>query len=67
MKKSGPMRDCAKLLVSLHSTIGGEKLKVVHRKYSDPQKGAVAVLPPAKYLMPESSSSDTRVLKGLDK
>nr|AAC61889.1 cyclin [Lupinus luteus]AAD31790.1 mitotic cyclin B1-3 [Lupinus luteus] len=61
------LMDCAKLLVSFHSTIGGGKLKVVHRKYSDPQKGAVAVLPPAKYLMPESSSSGTRVSKGLDK
>ncbi|KAE9599744.1 hypothetical protein Lal_00045794 [Lupinus albus] len=47
------LMDCAKLLVSFHSTIGGGKLKVVHRKYSDPQKGAVAVFPPAKYLMPE--------------
>ncbi|XP_019458931.1 PREDICTED: G2/mitotic-specific cyclin S13-7-like isoform X2 [Lupinus angustifolius] len=54
------LMDCAKLLVSFHSTIGGGKLKVVHRKYSDPQKGAVAVFPPAKYLMPESSSG-TRV------
>ena len=49
-------RDCARLLVSFHSTVGNGKLKVVYRKYSDPQKGAVAVLPPAKYLLPEGSS-----------
>ncbi|KAE9586304.1 putative cyclin [Lupinus albus] len=32
------------LLVSFHSTIGGEKLKVLYRKYSDPHRGAVTVL-----------------------
>uniref|UniRef100_A0A0R0KI65 B-like cyclin n=1 Tax=Glycine max TaxID=3847 RepID=A0A0R0KI65_SOYBN len=32
-------------------------LKVVYRKYSDPQKGAVALLPPAKNLLPEGSSA----------
>jgi len=50
-------RDCAKLLTSLHSCAGNEKLKVVYRKYSDPLKGAVAVLPPARYLLPEGSAS----------
>lgn len=34
-----------------------EELKVVHRKYSDPQKGAVAMLPPAKNLLPEGTVS----------
>ncbi|XP_027351983.1 G2/mitotic-specific cyclin S13-7-like [Abrus precatorius] len=47
--------DCAKLLVSFHSTAGNSKLKVVYRKYSDPQRSAVAVLPPAKNLLPEGS------------
>ena len=34
-----------------------KKIKVVYRKYSDPQKGAVALLPPAKNLLPEGSSA----------
>ncbi|KAL1338356.1 hypothetical protein HN51_033011 [Arachis hypogaea] len=50
------LMDCAKLLVSFHSNVGNGKLKVLYRKYSDPQKGAVAVLPPAKYLLREASS-----------
>ncbi|KAL1291731.1 hypothetical protein HN51_060258 [Arachis hypogaea] len=50
------LMDCAKLLVSFHSNVGNGKLKVLYRKYSDPQKGAVAVLSPAKYLLPEASS-----------
>ncbi|KAK7274731.1 hypothetical protein RIF29_15828 [Crotalaria pallida] len=50
------LMDCARLLVSFHCTIGNSKLKVVYRKFSDPQRGAVAMLPPAKNLMPESSS-----------
>ncbi|ESW34046.1 hypothetical protein PHAVU_001G119700 [Phaseolus vulgaris] len=51
------LMDCARLLASFHSSVGNGKLKVVYRKYSDPQKGAVAVRPPAKYLLPEGSAS----------
>ncbi|KAL2320619.1 hypothetical protein Fmac_029588 [Flemingia macrophylla] len=51
------LMDCAKLLVSFHSNVGNGRLKVVYRKYSDPQKGSVAVLPPAKYLLQEGSAS----------
>ncbi|KAJ1405257.1 Cyclin-like [Sesbania bispinosa] len=50
------LMDCARLLVSLHSTVGNGKLKVVHRKYSDPERGSVAVLPPAKNLLSEGKS-----------
>ncbi|MED6160887.1 G2/mitotic-specific cyclin S13-6 [Stylosanthes scabra] len=53
------LMDCARLLVSFHLNAGNGKLKVVYRKYSDPQKGAVAVLPPAKYLLPEASSASS--------
>ncbi|RDY01977.1 hypothetical protein CR513_14627, partial [Mucuna pruriens] len=49
------LMDCARLLVSFHSNIGNGKLKVVYRKYSDPQKGAVAGFPPAKYLLSQQS------------
>ncbi|XP_059646030.1 G2/mitotic-specific cyclin S13-7-like [Cornus florida] len=45
------LRDCAKLLVSLHLMASENKLKVIHRKYSNPQRGAVALLPPAKTLL----------------
>ncbi|XP_019433324.1 PREDICTED: G2/mitotic-specific cyclin S13-7-like isoform X2 [Lupinus angustifolius] len=45
------LMNCAQLLVSFHSTIGGEKLKVLYRKYSDPERGAVAFLSPAKNLI----------------
>ncbi|CAJ1916054.1 unnamed protein product [Sphenostylis stenocarpa] len=51
------LMECARLLVSFHSMVGNEELKVVYRKYSDPQKGAVAMLPPAKNLLPEGSVS----------
>ncbi|KAG8649030.1 G2/mitotic-specific cyclin S13-7 [Manihot esculenta] len=48
------LKDCAGLLVYLHSTAAENKLKTVHRKYSNPQRGAVAMLPPAKSLLPAS-------------
>ncbi|CAL5193296.1 unnamed protein product [Lathyrus oleraceus] len=45
------LMGCARLLVSFHSASGSGKLKGVYKKYADPQKGAVAVLPPAKNLV----------------
>lgn len=45
------LMGCARLLVSFHSASGNGKLKGVYKKYADPQKGAVAVLPPAKNLV----------------
>ncbi|KAL2659532.1 hypothetical protein AAZV13_03G091700 [Glycine max] len=53
----GQLMDCARLLVSFHSMAGNGEEKVVYIKYSDPEKGAVAMLPPAKNLMPEGSDS----------
>ncbi|CAJ1916022.1 unnamed protein product [Sphenostylis stenocarpa] len=46
------LMDCGRSLVSFHSMYGKGKLKFVHGKYSDPHKGAVAMLPPAKNLLP---------------
>ncbi|XXG50629.1 hypothetical protein AAC387_Pa02g4600 [Persea americana] len=40
--------DCAKLLVNFHSLAAESKLKVVYRKYSSLERGAVALFPPAK-------------------
>ncbi|KAL5059145.1 hypothetical protein RYX36_030749 [Vicia faba] len=51
------LMGCARLLVSFHSGIGSAKLKVLYRKFSDPQRGAVAVLPPAKNLVSALGSS----------
>lgn len=45
------LMDCAKLLVTFHSMAAESKLKVVYRKYSNPQRGAVALLPPAKTIL----------------
>ncbi|KAI7992315.1 hypothetical protein LOK49_LG12G02440 [Camellia lanceoleosa] len=45
------LMDCAKLLVSFHLMAAENKLKVIYRKYSNPERGAVALLPPAKSLL----------------
>ncbi|CAL0332826.1 unnamed protein product [Lupinus luteus] len=57
------LMDCAKLLVSFHLSIRGEKLEVLYRKYSDPERGAVAVLSPAKNLMSEGGGIDLSVVE----
>ncbi|KAH7855728.1 hypothetical protein Vadar_028204 [Vaccinium darrowii] len=49
--------DCAKLLVSFHKTAAENTLKVIYRKYSNPERGAVARLPPAKTLLATSPSA----------
>ncbi|XAR69534.1 hypothetical protein NMG60_11001161 [Bertholletia excelsa] len=51
------LMDCAKLLASLHAVASENKLKAIYRKYSNPQRGAVALLPPAKCLLSTSPSS----------
>ncbi|KAM1276285.1 hypothetical protein ACFX13_029527 [Malus domestica] len=42
------LRDCAKLLVGLHSNAAGSKFQAVFRKFSMPEYGAVALFVPAK-------------------
>ena len=44
-------RDCAKQLVSFHAMAGKSKLQAVYRKYSNPERGAVSLLPPAALLL----------------
>ncbi|KAI3461195.1 hypothetical protein Pfo_017858 [Paulownia fortunei] len=44
--------ECAKLLVGFHSGAAENKLKAVSRKYSNPERGAVALFPPARSLLP---------------
>ncbi|CAK7340290.1 unnamed protein product [Dovyalis caffra] len=50
------LRDCAGLLVYFHSKAAEHRLQTVYRKYSKPERGAVALLPPAKSLLPGSLS-----------
>ncbi|XP_022752418.1 G2/mitotic-specific cyclin S13-7-like isoform X2 [Durio zibethinus] len=46
------LTNCAKLLVKFHSTAAESKLKAIHRKFSSPDRSAVALLSPAKSLLP---------------
>ncbi|GLT58722.1 hypothetical protein SLA2020_315920 [Shorea laevis] len=46
------LMDCAKLLVKFHSTAAEGKLKAVYRKFSGANHSAVALLSPAKSLLP---------------
>ncbi|XP_073045918.1 LOW QUALITY PROTEIN: G2/mitotic-specific cyclin-2-like [Primulina eburnea] len=46
------LMDCAKLLVSFHSAAAENKLKGIYRKYTSMDRKAVALLPPAKSLLP---------------
>ncbi|XP_058088634.1 NADP-dependent alkenal double bond reductase P2-like isoform X2 [Magnolia sinica] len=50
-------RDCTKLLVNFHSSAADSKLKAVHRKYSNPLRGAVALLPPSSKFLKESKDA----------
>lgn len=43
--------ECARRLISLHSTAPESKQKVVYRKYSNPKLGAVSLYSPAKELL----------------
>ena len=47
-------RDCAELLVSLHSTAAESKLRAVYKKFSNEKRSAVALVSPAKSLSSES-------------
>ncbi|GMN53180.1 hypothetical protein TIFTF001_022323 [Ficus carica] len=49
--------DCAKLLVTLHSTASKNKLRGVYRKYAITERGSVAILPPAQALLPAEGGS----------
>ncbi|XP_007015340.2 PREDICTED: G2/mitotic-specific cyclin S13-7 [Theobroma cacao] len=46
------LKSWAKLLVKFHATAAESKLKAVYRKFSSPDRGAVALLSPAKSLLP---------------
>lgn len=46
------IRDCAKMLASFHAGAAENKLRAVYRKYSNPERGAVALFPPPSGLLP---------------
>ncbi|KAG6383954.1 hypothetical protein SASPL_156257 [Salvia splendens] len=48
----GHLMECAKMLVSFHFGAAENKLKAVYRKYTNPERGAVALIPPASALIP---------------
>ncbi|KAK9068137.1 hypothetical protein SSX86_012248 [Deinandra increscens subsp. villosa] len=52
------LRDCAKTLVTFHDCASETKLKAVYRKYVNPEKGAVALFPPARNLVAEARGSE---------
>lgn len=45
------LMDCAKLLVTFHSTLAENNLRGIYRKYHSSEREAVALFPPAKCLM----------------
>ncbi|TQE06218.1 hypothetical protein C1H46_008158 [Malus baccata] len=47
------LKDCAKVLVTLHSAAAESKLKAVHKKFCSPKRGAVALLSTASGLSAE--------------
>lgn len=50
--------ECAKRMVVFHSiAITDEKRRVIYRKYSNVERGAVALYPPAKDLLTAALSS----------
>ncbi|KAK8595989.1 hypothetical protein V6N12_064493 [Hibiscus sabdariffa] len=46
------LTNCAKLLVKFHSTAAESKLKALYRKFLRPDRNAVALLAPARSLLP---------------
>ncbi|KAF9626066.1 hypothetical protein IFM89_030734 [Coptis chinensis] len=48
---SSLLLDCAKMLAHFHSVTSEDRLQAIRKKYTHPLWGAVALLPPAKYLL----------------
>eukprot|EP01018_Ginkgo_biloba_P032398 Gb_27795 [translate_table: standard] len=51
------LRECAHFMVTFHLNAGGSRLKVIHKKYSDPILNSVALLSPASLPVEDSCSS----------
>nr|GEZ30019.1 G2/mitotic-specific cyclin S13-7-like [Tanacetum cinerariifolium] len=55
------IRDCAKILVSFHACASESKFKEVYEKYVNPDRGAVALFPPATTVLPKLRPTCTDV------
>ncbi|MCD7472864.1 Cyclin-B1-1 [Datura stramonium] len=53
------LMECAKQLVSYHLGAAENKLKAIYRKFSSPDRGAVALFPPARNLSPPTTTTTT--------
>ncbi|XP_049399574.1 G2/mitotic-specific cyclin S13-7-like [Solanum stenotomum] len=53
------LMESAKELVSYHLGAAENKLKAIYRKFSGPDRGAVALFPPARYLSPTNTNTTT--------
>ncbi|MQM15681.1 hypothetical protein Taro_048631 [Colocasia esculenta] len=52
------LKECGKLLVELHSTAVDSKLRAVYKKYASPQRGSMALHPPATKLFEGLQSAE---------
>ncbi|XP_019434553.1 PREDICTED: G2/mitotic-specific cyclin S13-7-like [Lupinus angustifolius] len=48
------LRDCSKIMVNFHSAAPESKLRAVYKKFSNSERGAVALVNPAKNLLSSS-------------
>ncbi|KAF9591884.1 hypothetical protein IFM89_008930 [Coptis chinensis] len=48
---SSLLLDCAKMLAHFHSVANEDRLQAIRNKYTHPLHGAIALLPPTKYLL----------------
>ncbi|KAB1227448.1 G2/mitotic-specific cyclin-1 [Morella rubra] len=53
------LKECGEMLVSLHAAAAESKLRAVYRKFSSSDRGAVALLTPAKSLSSKSLKNST--------
>nr|CAB58998.1 CYCB1-1 protein [Petunia x hybrida] len=53
------LMECTKQLVSYHKGAAESKLKAIYRKFSSPDRGAVALFPPARNLLPTTTTTTT--------
>ncbi|XP_060197082.1 G2/mitotic-specific cyclin S13-7-like [Lycium barbarum] len=53
------LMECTKQLVSYHLGAAENKLKAIYRKFSSPDRAAVALFPPARNLSPTTTTTTT--------
>ncbi|KAK4380349.1 hypothetical protein RND71_002211 [Anisodus tanguticus] len=53
------LMECTKQLVSYHLGAAENKLKAIYRKFSGPDRGAVSLFPPARNLLPTTTTTSS--------